>query len=81
MEGLPPERIKTMTMFHVVKFVRIVSIGKVVPHSIPGTRGFSISCEIEMEHAETGERMTNTSNVGIRKVQGSPDRWTIFGGI
>ncbi len=78
-EGLPPERMKTI--FHIVKFVRIVSIGKVVPHSIPGTRGLSVSCEIEMEHAETGERMTDTSNVGIRKVQGSPDRWTIFGGI
>ncbi len=79
MEGLPPEQIKTM--FHVVKFVRIVSIGKVVPHSDPGTRGLSVPCEIEMEHAETGERMTETSNVDIRKVQGSPDRWTIFGGI
>jgi len=79
MEGLPPERIKTI--FHVVKFVRIVSIGKVVPHSNPLTGGLSISCEIEMEHAETGERMTETSNVGIRKVHGSPDRWTIFGGI
>ena len=76
MEGLPPERIKTI--FHVVKFVRIVSIGKVVPHSIPGTRGLSVSCEIEMEHAETGERMTETMNPRIRKVQGSPDRWTIF---
>lgn len=79
MEGLPPERIKTM--FHVVKFVRIVSIGKVVPHSNPLTRGLSISCEIEMEHAETGERMTETINPGIRKVHGRPDRWTIFGGI
>ncbi len=79
MEGLPPERIKTI--FHIVKFVRIVSIGKVVPHSDPLTRGLSISCEIEMEHAETGERMTETINPGIRKVQGSPDRWTIFGGI
>jgi len=79
MEGLPPERIKTM--FHIVKFVRIVSIGKVVPHSDPLTRGLSIPCEIEMEHAETGERMTDTSNVGIRKVQGRPDRWTIFSGF
>ena len=78
-EGLPPEQIKTT--FHIVKFVRIVSIGKVVPHSDPLTRGLSISCEIEMEHAETGERMTETINPGIRKVQGSPDRWTIFGGI
>ena len=69
------------TTFHIVKFVRIVSIGKVVPHSIPLTRGLSVSCEIEMEHAETGERMTETINPGIRKVQGSPDRWTIFGGI
>jgi hypothetical protein len=34
-----------------------------------------------MEHAETGERMTETINPGIRKVEGSPDRWTIFGGI
>ncbi|MCP4260065.1 MAG: hypothetical protein GY774_21495 [Planctomycetes bacterium] len=80
-EGLPPERIKTMTMFHVVKYVRIVSIGKVVPHSDPLTRGLSVPCEIEMEHAETGERMTETINPGIRKVQGSPDRWTIFRGI
>ena len=79
MGGIPPERIKTI--FHVVKFVRIVSIGKVVPHSNPLTRGLSISCEIEMEHAETGERMTETINPGIRKVHGSPDRWTIFGGI
>ncbi len=79
MEGTPPERMKTT--FHIVKFVRIVSIGKVVPHSIPGTRGLSVPCEIEMEHAETGERMTETINPGIRKVHGSPDRWTIFGGI
>ncbi|MCP4610243.1 MAG: hypothetical protein GY845_16155 [Planctomycetes bacterium] len=79
MEGTPPERMKTI--FHIVKFVRIVSIGKVVPHSIPGTRGLSVPCEIEMEHAETGERMTETINPGIRKVHGSPDRWTIFGGI
>jgi antitoxin component YwqK of YwqJK toxin-antitoxin module len=79
MEGLPPERIKTM--FPVWKFVRIVSIGKVVPHSIPLTRGLSVPCEIEMEHAETGERMTGTFNPGIRKVHGRPDRWTIFSGI
>jgi hypothetical protein len=79
MGGWPPERMKTT--FHIVKFVRIVSIGKVVPHSNPLTRGLSISCEIEMEHAETGERMTETSNVGIRKVEGRPDRWAIFGGI
>jgi Uma2 family endonuclease len=77
--GVPPERIKTI--FHVVKFVRIVSIGKVVPHSNPLTGGLSISCEIEMEHAETGERMTETINPGIRKVEGSPDRWSIFSGI
>ncbi len=79
MGGLPPERMKTT--FHIVKFVRIVSIGKVVPHSDPLTRGLSVPCEIEMEHAETGERMTETSNVGIRKVEGRPDRWAIFGGI
>jgi hypothetical protein len=79
MEGLPPERMKTT--FHGLKFVRIVSIGKVVPHSNPLTRGLSIPCEIEMEHAETGERMTETINPGIRKVHGRPDRWTIFGGI
>ncbi len=79
MGGLPPERMKTT--FHIVKFVRIVSIGKVVPHSDPLTRGLSVPCEIEMEHAETGERMTETSNVGIRKVQGRPDRWAIFDGI
>jgi len=77
--GWPPERMKTT--FHIVKFVRIVSIGKVVPHSDPLTRGLSVPCEIEMEHAETGERMTETSNVGIRKVEGRPDRWAIFGGI
>jgi hypothetical protein len=79
MEGVPPERIKTM--FHIVKFVRIVSIGKVVPHSDPLTGGLSISCEIEIEHTETGERMTETINPGIRKVHGRPDRWTIFTGI
>ena len=79
MGGTPPERMKTT--FHIVKFVRIVSIGKVVPHSNPLTRGFSIPCEIEMEHAETGERMIETINPGIRKVEGRPDRWSIFGGI
>jgi len=79
MGGTPPERMKTT--FHIVKFVRIVSIGKVVPHSDPLTGGLSISCEIEIEHTETGERMTETINPGIRKVHGSPDRWTIFGGI
>jgi hypothetical protein len=77
--GIPPERIKTI--FHVLKFVRIVSIGKVVPHSNPLTGGLSIPCEIEIEHTETGERMTETINPGIRKVHGRPDRWTIFGGI
>ena len=79
MGGWPPERMKTT--FHIVKFVRIVSIGKVVPHSNPLTGGLSIPCEIEMEHAETGERMTETINPGIRKVEGRPDRWAIFGGI
>lgn len=77
MEGLPADRIKRA--FYGLKFVRIVSIGKVIPHSNPRTKGLTVPCEIE--YTVNGQTMTKTYNPGIRKVQGRPDRWTIFGGI
>ena len=77
MEGLPADRLKLA--FYGLKFVRIISIGKIVPHSNPRTRGLSIPCEIE--YTVNRQTMTKTYNLGIRKVQGRPDRWTIFGGI
>ena len=77
MEGVPGAQIKLM--FEGLTFVRIISIGKVVPHSIPLTRGLTVLCEIE--YSANGQTATKTFNPGIRKVHGSTDRWTIFGGI
>lgn len=77
MEDLPADRLKRA--FYGMKFVRIISIGKIVPHSNPRTRGLSIPCEIE--YTVNNQTMTKTYNLGIRKVQGRPDRWTIFSGM
>ena len=77
MEGLPAARLELM--FHGLKFIRIISVGKVVPHSNPRTRGLSIPCDIEI--ISNGQTAVQTFNLGIRKVHGREDRWTIFGGI
>lgn len=59
------------------KFVRFTPTGKIVPHSDPSTKGLSIPCEIE--YTVNGQTITQTGNLNIRKVQGRPDRWIIFG--
>ena len=74
-EGISADQLKQA--FYGQKFVRFVPIGKIVPHSNPLTRGLSIPCEIE--YTVNSQTITKTGNLNIRKVQGRPDHWIIFG--
>jgi len=78
--GLTGDALKTMLAGKGLKFVRIVSIGKAVPHPNPATRGWAVPCEVEME--KDGKTSVETfPSLGVRPVQGQPDRWVVFGGF
>ena len=63
-----------------MKFVRIVSIGKAGPHPNPGTRGWVVPCEVEVQ--KDGQTSVETfPRLGVRPVYGQPDRWAVFGGF
>jgi len=78
LEGMPAGKMEEM--FGHIKFLRIVSIGKPVPHPNPGTKGTLVPCVVEIEvNGKTAEQKFD--RLGIRQVYNQPGRWTIFGGI
>jgi hypothetical protein len=78
LEGMPAKKMEET--FGPIKFLRIVSIGKPVPHPNPATKGVVVPCVVEIEvDGKTEEQ--NFDRLGIRQVYNQPGRWTIFGGI
>ena len=76
--GIPADRMKQMLGTH--RFLRIISIGKPVPHPIPGVGGYRVACKVEVE--SNGEKVTRSfPGVCVRAVYNQPDRWEIHGGI
>jgi hypothetical protein len=60
-----------------VKFLRIVEIGKPVPH--PETKDTEVPVKVELEMA--GRNGVQHFSPFVRPVFGQPDRWEICGGI
>jgi hypothetical protein len=78
LQGLPGKRVQQM--FGSKKFLRIISIGSVVPHPNPGTQGLVVPCVVEIE--EDGKISEwELGRFGVRQVYNQPDRWAVFGGI
>jgi hypothetical protein len=78
LEGIPADRMEQM--FGHIKFIRIISIEKPIPHPNPATRGIVVPCVVEIEvDGKIGQQEFN--RLGIRQVYNQPGRWTIFGGI
>ena len=62
--------------FGQVKFLRIVSIGPAVPNPKLETKGFNVSCTIEIE--EDGKRITPTfEGIEVQQLRNQPSRWVI----
>jgi outer membrane lipoprotein-sorting protein len=79
-EGLTADEVKKLkeTLEHEhVKFLRIVEVGKPVPHSENGTTEVPLKIELEA----TAGKQTREFSPYVRPVYGHPDRWGICGGI
>jgi hypothetical protein len=77
-EGIPADAMEKA--FGRIKCIRIVSLGKVLPHPMPETEGVIVPCTVEVE--ENGKiREMKFDQIGVRQVYTQPGRWTIFGGI
>jgi hypothetical protein len=78
LEGMPADKMEET--FGRIKFLRIVSIGKPVPHPNPATKGVVVPCVVEIEvDGKIAEQKFD--RLGVRQVYNQPGRWTIFGGI
>jgi hypothetical protein len=74
--GTPGERMKQT--YSKVKFIKIISIGDPVPHSLTG--GLFVPCKIEIEKdGKVSDWAPEHSYV--RKVHGQTERWEIIGGF
>ncbi|OHB58159.1 MAG: hypothetical protein A2Y12_07805 [Planctomycetes bacterium GWF2_42_9] len=74
--GTPGERMKQT--YSKVKFIKIISIGDPVPHSLTG--GLFVPCKVEIEkEGKISEWAPEHSYV--RRVHGQPQRWEIIGGF
>jgi hypothetical protein len=74
--GVPAERIERT--YGNTRFIRIISIGEPVPHSLTG--GLYVPCTVEIE--ENGQiRQWHPEHSYVRRVHGQPERWEIIGGF
>ena len=74
--GVPAERMEKA--YGQIRFIRIISIGEPVPHSVTG--GLYVPCTVEIE--ENGEiSQWQPEHSYVRQVHGQPDRWEIIGGF
>ena len=74
--GVPADRMKKA--YGQIRFIRIISIGKPVPHSVTG--GLYVPCTVEIE--ENGKiSQWQPEHSYVRQVHGQPDRWEIIGGF
>ena len=78
--GLQGDALKAMLTKEGMKIVRIVSIGKAGPYPNPATRGWAVPCEVETQKDGQTSVMPRPT-LGVRPVQGQPDRWVVFGGF
>jgi len=78
--GLTGDSLKAMLISKGLKFVRIVSIGKAGPHPIPATRGWAVPCEVETQK-DGQTSVAPFPALGVRPVEGQPNRWVVFGGF
>lgn len=60
--------------------VRIISIGKPVPHPSEGVGGVQVPCKIEIEK-DGVKSVYEPYGPGVREVYGQSERWTIHGGV
>jgi len=67
-------------MFKDLKIVRIVSIGEPKPHPTPGTGGFLVPCQLEIE-TNGVKSIYKPYGPGVRPVYNQPHRWNIHGGV
>ena len=74
--GTPAERMEKT--YGQIRFIRIISIGEPVPHSITG--GLYVPCTVEIE--ENGQiSQWQPEHSYVRQVHGQPGRWEIIGGF
>ncbi len=74
--GVPAERMEKT--YGQIRFIRIISIGKPVPHSLTG--GLYVPCTVEIE--ENGKIIQwHPEHSYVRQVHGQPNRWEIIGGF
>lgn len=63
--------------FGQVKFLRIVSIGPAIPNPVLETKGYNVSCTIEIE--ENGKITTPTvKGIKVQQFRNQPSRWLII---
>ena len=74
--GTPAERMQKT--YGQIRFIRIISIGEPVPHSL--THGLYVPCAVEIE--ENGKILQwSPKHSYVRQVYGQPGRWEIIGGF
>jgi len=74
--SVPAERMERT--YSNTRFIRIISIGEPVPHSLTG--GLYVPCVVEIE--ENGQiHQWHPEHSYVRRVQGQPERWEIIGGF
>jgi hypothetical protein len=74
--GVPAERMEKA--YGQMKVIRIISIGKPVPHTLTG--GLYVPCTVEIE--ENGKIIQwQPEHSYVRQVHGQPGRWEIIGGF
>jgi len=74
--GVPAERMEKA--YGQIRFIRIISIGEPVPHSVTG--GLYVPCTVEIE--ENGKiSQWQPEHSYVRQVHGQPERWEIIGGF
>lgn len=74
--GTPAERMQKA--YGQIRFIRIISIGEPVPHSL--TSGLYVPCTVEIE--ENGKiSQWQPEHSYVRQVHGQPGRWEIIGGF
>lgn len=72
--GVPAEQLKRIFTEKQIKFLRVVEVGKPVPHEL--TRSLKVPVTVEME--VQGKKVNEELSPLVRKESG---RWTIHGGI
>lgn len=79
MQNLPGDMIGAWLKRKGLRFTRIVSIGQVQPYPKLGAKGFQVPCRVEVE--TNGKKEVQDFSVGVRPIDGAPNRWSAVDGI